>query len=130
MGGGSFSSRADAGHALVINVWGSWCAPCREETAALANAANVDIPRGIRFVGVDIEDGRARGTAFVASHRIPYPSIYDPKGHVRSLFRYPVVATPTTYVIDRAGRIASVTYGKLTQPTLQRLIGKADSTSM
>lgn len=63
----------------------------------------------MRFLGVDVKDHRDLAIAFEGRYGIAYPSIFDPRGDVSLQFRnFPANAIPTTIVIDRAGRVASV----------------------
>ncbi|HTJ26338.1 MAG TPA: redoxin domain-containing protein [Candidatus Limnocylindria bacterium] len=89
------------GKTLVINVWGSWCPPCRIETPDLADAARRD-PRRVAFLGVDTTESASVVRAFVAAKGVPYPQIAIPatSAFVRT---YAIEAYPTTFVIDPRG---------------------------
>jgi thiol-disulfide isomerase/thioredoxin len=113
-------------HMTVVNVWGSWCAPCREEAATLAAAARKLAPAEVRFVGIDVEDTRPGATAFERRYKIPYPSFFNPTGSFRYRFRYPAFATPVTYVIDGQGEIAAVVYGRTRERQLIALVRRAE----
>ena len=114
LGGGSYSTARDRGDVVVVNFWGSWCSPCRAESPALQRLSTVSARSGVRVLGVDIEDTVAKADAFRRAHHISYPSLFDPNNTISAGFTtYPVVATPTTYVIDRTGRIAAVAYGAI-----------------
>jgi thiol-disulfide isomerase/thioredoxin len=64
-----------AGDVVVINVWGSWCAPCRAETPDLVRLANEYGDQGVRFVGINTRDNPDAAKAFVRSFNVPYPSV-------------------------------------------------------
>ncbi|GAA3815038.1 TlpA disulfide reductase family protein [Streptomyces chiangmaiensis] len=103
------------GHVVVINVWGSWCAPCRQEAPELARLAKETRPLGVRFLGVDIRDSKTTAIAFEKDYGITYPSIFDPDS--RSMLGFKSVApraVPTTYVLDRSGKVAALSIGPLT----------------
>src|SRR5215208_3332749 len=79
-GGGAVSSADYRGKVLVLNVWGSWCAPCRKEAPDLA-AASKETAKVAHFVGPNIRDyDAAPARAFVRAFNVPYPFIYDPGG--------------------------------------------------
>ena len=97
------------GRAMVINFWGSWCAPCRAEAAGLNTAAKTLAPLGVQFVGVDVKDTREGGADFHAAYRVLYPSIFDPTMRtLLSLRGYPASSIPSTIVLDRAHRVAHI----------------------
>src|SRR5579864_3743463 len=62
--GAKLSLRADRGHVVVLNFWGSWCSVCQQEAPALAVAARQFTPSGARFVGVDVADNSASAKAY------------------------------------------------------------------
>ncbi|GAA3246167.1 TlpA disulfide reductase family protein [Streptomyces labedae] len=103
------------GHVVVINVWGSWCAPCRKEAPELARLAKETKALGVRFLGVDIRDSKTAASAFEKDYGITYPSIFDPDS--RSMLGFKSLASravPTTYVLDRSGKVAALSIGPLT----------------
>jgi thiol-disulfide isomerase/thioredoxin len=107
--GSKYSSATLRGNVVVLNFWGSWCAPCRAEADHLAEVANTSHDSGVRFVGVNVRDAKDNATAFDRSHHVPYPSLYDPAGRIALAFRQtPPNTIPATIVIDRQGRIAAV----------------------
>jgi thiol-disulfide isomerase/thioredoxin len=112
------------GDVLVLNFWGSWCGPCREEAPALAALATRFRPRGVRFLGVDIRDSPPAATAFQRTFRISYPSINDPSDRIALAFQstVPPAGIPTTLVIGRTGRVAARIVGQVTYPALGKLI--------
>jgi thiol-disulfide isomerase/thioredoxin len=96
------------GHVVVVNFWGSWCAPCRSEAKALDEVYRVERSHGVEFLGIDVREDPARALAFLRSHHIGYPSLSDPSSVLGLRFPgLPPNATPTTLVIDRQGRIAA-----------------------
>ncbi|MDT7670892.1 MAG: copper transport protein, partial [Pseudonocardiales bacterium] len=112
------------GKVVVVNVWGSWCQPCRKEAPDLARAAREMAPQGVRFVGIDARDSDAAARAFVRSFNIPYPSLIDDDGRLTLEFAgvIPLSAVPSTVVIDRKGTIAAKVVGIITYGTLRGLI--------
>ena len=111
------------GHVIVVNFWGSWCAPCRREAAGLAQAANDTKILGVEFVGVDILDNTAAGLAFEHEFGIPYASFDDPNNTLGVRFGSLVpTATPETFVFDTRGRIAAVFIGATTYNSLDPVV--------
>lgn len=103
------------GSVVVVNVWGSWCAPCRKEVPELVHLAKATESLGVKFLGVDIRDSKAAALAFERDHDITYPSIFDPDS--RSMLGFKQMApraVPTTYVLDRTGKVAALSMGPLT----------------
>ncbi|WP_460834443.1 TlpA family protein disulfide reductase [Nocardioides hungaricus] len=70
------------GRVVVLNVWGSWCGPCRAEAPDLAAVATETATRGVEFVGIDVRDNPAAARAFVRKYQITYPSFDDQNGLV------------------------------------------------
>lgn len=107
------------GNVLVLNVWASWCPPCRKETPYLEKAAQDLAGSGVRFVGVQVKDSVANGRAFVRNLKVTYPSFADPSQTIPARFRdLPPSAVPSTLILDRQGRVAArfpraVEYGEL-----------------
>ncbi|MEU7401886.1 TlpA disulfide reductase family protein [Streptomyces sp. NPDC044948] len=103
------------GDVVVINIWGSWCAPCRKEAPELRKLAEKTAPLGVRFLGIDIRDNKTAAKAFERNYGITYPSIFDPDGRTMTGFKNLAArAVPTTYVLDKQGRVAAVSIGPLT----------------
>ncbi|MCT1357924.1 TlpA family protein disulfide reductase [Rothia kristinae] len=111
------------GKVVVVNVWASWCGPCRKEAPDLA-AASRDTAKTARFVGLNIRDDREAAQAFTRAFKTPYPSIFDPEGKqlVKFSGQLSTTAIPTTLVIDRAGRSAARITGPVDRDTLAALI--------
>jgi thiol-disulfide isomerase/thioredoxin len=118
--------KAYAGKVVVLNVWGSWCPPCRKEAPLLAEAARTLAKEGIVFVGVDTKDStEAQGLAFQKRYDVPYGSFFDPSGRTLLAFHGTLnpSAIPSTVVIDRHGKVAaSILGGVPTERTLVDLV--------
>ncbi len=104
------------GQVVVVNVWGSWCGPCRSEAPLLARASR-DLDA--EFVGIDIRDTIDNAASFEREFGIDYPSIYDEGGE--TLLRFgkhaPTQATPSTAVLDKTGRVAAIIVGEIPSAT-------------
>ena len=109
------------GEILVLNVWASWCGPCREEQPVLDEVHAEYGELGVDFLGVNIKDNETAALAYIDSGDILYPSLNDQPGEIPQAFRdtVPPRAIPSTLVIDPDGNIAArvigpTTYGQLT----------------
>jgi thiol-disulfide isomerase/thioredoxin len=127
--GTKFKLSADRGSVVVMNFWGSWCTPCREEAPALGALAQHFAGTDVRFIGVDIRDDLASAEAFMSTFRITYPSLNDPNDTVALDFNgtVPPAGIPTTLVIDRSGRIAARIVGQASYNGLKALISQVEA---
>ena len=118
-------STADFGDkVVVVNVWGSWCSPCRREAPAL-QAASVKTRDKAQFVGITTRDSDpAQAKAFVRAFGVTYPSIFDPKGTALLAFAgtLPPSAIPSTLILDREGRVAVRVLGEISELTLVTMV--------
>lgn len=115
-----------AGKVVVVNIWGSWCGPCRAETPELEKVFEQTAASGVQFLGIDVRDDRVAAEDFVRDRHVTYPSIYDPSGRsLLALNGYPRSVVPTTIVLDRRHRVAAVFLVALIaddlQPVVQRV---------
>ena len=125
--GTSWSAAADAkDKVVVVNVWGSWCAPCVDETPHLQQVWSTMSGAGkpVQFVGIDIKESPATAAAFLRANGVTYPSLSDSAsgGQPMLALQSKASATPTTLVLDRQGRIAARVLGATTAATLSAII--------
>ncbi len=116
------------GQVVVVNVWGSWCPPCRAEAPMLAQAARDLAEQDVAFLGIDSRDpSKAAAQAFVRKQGIPYPSIYDQSGRTLLAFEGTLTpnSIPSTIVIDQEGRVAASVLGEISRTTLDDLVEDA-----
>lgn len=128
LGGGNFESGDHRGNVLVINVWGSWCAPCRAEAPVLRRVSNEAKKQGVQFVGIDVRDNNSAAIAFERRYKITYPSITTADaGQAILAFgsMLPRNAIPSTLVVDRDGRVAARVVGRTSYATLHALVSDA-----
>ncbi len=120
--GGELSTADFAGQVIVLNVWGSWCAPCRAEAPALVAAAE-QLP-DVQFIGINTKDlDPVPARAFVRSFDVGYPNLYDPDGALLLDFgQVPPKAIPSTLVIDESGRVAARMLGEVTTTVLTGVV--------
>jgi peroxiredoxin len=118
------------GKTVVLNFWGSWCAPCRGEAPTLAVLSQQYGSQGVAFIGDDVGDTQANALAFTRKAGITYPSINDPGYAVVQKFSQvaPVSDTPTTVVIDKTGHIAGMVVGAITYGQMVTLLHDAEVT--
>lgn len=112
------------GKVVVLNVWGSWCAPCREEAKHLAKVSRDTRQDGVQFVGINTRDlDPANAKAFERTYKIDYPSLYDPSGKLALKFKdLPPQGIPSTLILDRDGRIAVRALKALSEEDLRKAL--------
>jgi cytochrome c biogenesis protein CcmG/thiol:disulfide interchange protein DsbE len=93
--------RALRGHPVVVNVWGSWCAPCRVELPIIQRAS-LDWGKRVAFLGVDTSDNRHDAAKLLDDIPVTYPSYEDPNGKIFT--RYGLRGAPSTVYYDAAGK--------------------------
>jgi thiol-disulfide isomerase/thioredoxin len=116
------------GKTVVLNFWGSWCPPCRDEAPTLAVLDQQYSSQGVAFLGDDVGDSPANALAFTSKVGIKYPSINDPGYAVVQRFSQvaPVSDTPTTVVIDKTGHVAGMVIGQLSYGEMATLLRDAE----
>ena len=97
------------GQVVVLNVWATWCGPCRAEMPDLQLVHQRMRPAGVTVLGIDVRDDRAAARDFMAGRGVTYPSIYDNPGRSLAALRgFPRNTVPSTIVLDRSHRVAAV----------------------
>ncbi len=108
---------------VVLNVWGSWCGPCRSEAADLVRVADATAGQRVQFVGINVRDSRQAGADFARDFGLRYPSLFDPSGRtLLALQGIPRSVVPLTIVLDRHHRVAAVFLHALQVPDLQPVV--------
>ena len=112
------------GKIVVLNVWGSWCGPCRLEAKNFVKVSEDLKDQGVQFVGINTRDtSTTPARAFEKAHGVTYPSLYDPTGKLMLRFKKGTLnpqLIPSTLVIDRDGKIAARALQALSE---ERLLG-------
>jgi cytochrome c biogenesis protein CcmG, thiol:disulfide interchange protein DsbE len=103
MDGDSVSLADRRGTVVLLNVWATWCHPCRAEIPELQALHDRFAARGFEVIGVSIDDSGADADIrqFMGDYSMTYPIWRDPSETVSSVFR--VIGVPTTYLVDREG---------------------------
>jgi peroxiredoxin len=122
--GQPFALADHLGDVVVLNVWASWCAPCRAEADDMQKVSAELEGKGVQFVGLNTRDSQASADAFVDRFGLTYPSVVDTDGSRQLLFRetLPPAAIPSTIVIDRQGRVAGRAIGEVDRSRLLGMI--------
>ena len=108
------------GSTVVINLWASWCGPCRAEATDLENVYLQFESSGVEFLGLNTRDGLAAAKAFNSRFKTSYPSIQDKDGQLTLVFgNLGPAATPSTMILDSKGRVAARILGPTTQSQLR-----------
>ncbi len=111
------------GSIVILNLWASWCPPCRAEMPALRSIHETYQNEGVVVVGVNMtyQDNVSAAASFVEEYGITFPILLDRTGLVGNL--YHMRALPTTFLVDRQGVIQEVVVGgPLSEITLQSMI--------
>ncbi|MEU3145447.1 MULTISPECIES: TlpA disulfide reductase family protein [unclassified Streptomyces] len=114
------------GKVVVLNVWGSWCNPCRAEAKHFAKVSEDYADQDVQFVGINTRDtstGSAR--AFEEDFGITYPSLYDPTGKLMLRFEKGTLnpqAIPSTLILDRDGKVAARSLTALSEERLLKML--------
>ncbi|MFJ4920170.1 TlpA family protein disulfide reductase [Streptomyces sp. NPDC088725] len=115
------------GKVVVLNIWGSWCPPCRAEAPHFAKVAKETEAKGVQFVGINTRDAnKGSAIAFEKDYGVGYPSLYDPTGKL-IVEGFPKgtlnpQAIPSTIVLDRDGKIAARSLTALGETELRKMI--------
>ena len=118
------SSRLD-GVVTVVNVWGSWCGPCRVEAPVLRDVSQQYDDRGVEFLGLNVRDNDAAALAFERRFKISYDSVTtsdSPRVSLAFGGLLTTAAVPMTVVVDPERRVAARVIGAVTAATLRALL--------
>jgi cytochrome c biogenesis protein CcmG, thiol:disulfide interchange protein DsbE len=110
------------GQVVMLNIWATWCPPCVRETPRLVRLANTYQDQGLVVLGMNTtyQDDRDKVAQFVREQQISYPILLDTNGEGGRL--YPARLMPTTYLIDREGKIVYTRVGEIDEATLDEQI--------
>lgn len=116
LGGREWKLSGQRGKVVLINIWATWCPPCREETPLLVRLSNGYKAKGLEVVGVSLDQGGKEVIEeFVAEYKVPYTILLPAPGS--ALAR--VEPIPTTILVDRQGRLAKKYVGALPESVVK-----------
>jgi cytochrome c biogenesis protein CcmG, thiol:disulfide interchange protein DsbE len=116
------------GKAVLLNVWASWCFPCKEEAPFLERVWREERERGLVVVGMDSRDFRRDGRRFARRYELTFPLVFDGPGDVAD--SYGVTGFPETFVIDRQGRVVDAFAGAVNSGDDRRRLRAAVETAL
>jgi thiol-disulfide isomerase/thioredoxin len=107
----------------IINIWASWCAPCREEMPMLQRA-HERLGDGVQLLGVDVKDSRSAARSFLVRHGISYAQVFDPEGDLPLRLR--LQGVPNTLFVNSDGTVVDRVIGRLDDQSLSEGISRLD----
>jgi len=113
LSGDTVSLESLRGNVVLLNLWATWCAPCRRETPFLQDLHEEWNDQGLEVVGVALDSpgARERVDAFVEEFGVTYTVLYDPQMRAMDLYR--VLGLPGTFLVDREGTLVWMRFGEL-----------------
>ncbi len=115
------------GDVVVLNVWASWCAPCRAEAPGIESAWKAwKSDGGVQVIGINTRDELTSATAFAQHFKLTFPNVFDQYGQKLLDLggQLPPNAIPTTLVLDKRGRIAARVLGQASPALLDGVISQ------
>jgi cytochrome c biogenesis protein CcmG/thiol:disulfide interchange protein DsbE len=97
------------GYPVVVNKWGAWCGPCRDEFPYFQRQA-LEHGKRVAFLGVDVQEPKEEGRALLEKLPVSYPSFWDPRLTISAVFNG-VAGTPATAFYDSRGKLAYLRLG-------------------
>lgn len=110
------------GKPVLVNLWASWCGPCRKEMPRLAQASRTT--PGVQFLGINTSDDPDAAAAFLDDARVPYPQLVDLKGVVLDFTRVP--GLPVTLALDSEGRVVDKIIGEVSEIELSTVLNSLE----
>lgn len=121
LGGEAISLESLSGQPVVINFWASWCPPCRSEMPAMQKVYDDYKDQGLVLLGINAanQDNRTDAVDFIKKNKLTFPILFDTGG--QASFDYKVRSLPTTFFIDRQGKVQDVIVGGPISEALLRI---------
>lgn len=110
------------GQVVVLNFWGSWCIPCREEAPALERVWQASRANDVQFVGVNVWEAESDALNFIREQRITYTNLLDPAGQLA--VDLGLTGIPETYFVNREGKLVRRWIGPITDEQLRSLVAE------
>ena len=107
------------GTPVIVNIWASWCAPCRTETPLLERAWRAHGDE-VTIIGVASKDIASNSRDFMDEFEVSFPNVFDSSGEIRA--RLGLRGFPTTYVFDADGTLRTTIVGGLTEQRLAAVL--------
>ncbi|MDH5229553.1 MAG: TlpA family protein disulfide reductase [Gammaproteobacteria bacterium] len=107
--GSKISLKNYRGKVVYLDFWASWCVPCRESFPWMRKMQSQYKKKGLRVIAVNLDKDKKLAAQFLKENKSNFEILYDSKGKVAE--KYNVVAMPSSYLIDRRGRIRAVHHG-------------------
>jgi len=121
LGGNGTGSLADyKGKVVLVNVWASWCEPCRDELPLIEKAHKMLSARGGTVLGIDVKENSGAALKAIGEFGLTYPNLRDRDGSF--VREWGQTGYPENYVIDRQGRVAAVRRFPVTQKWLDETL--------
>jgi len=117
--GSKFELAGRSNKVVLLNLWATWCGPCRYEIPELQVLHDRYAPRGFEVIGVSVDESGVESVrGFVKEQKMTYPIVLDAEGKLASMLQTSVL--PTSIIVDRKGRVVWKKFG-LIQPDDQDL---------
>jgi len=124
LGGGTKTLSSYKGQVVILNFWATWCPPCRAEMPSMETLYQRFKAQGLEILAVDIGEDNATVQRFINNNRYTFPVLMDTNKRVSTL--YGIEAIPTSYIIDREGKIIAKITGSIHWDT-PRIIAAFDA---
>ena len=110
--GSKFELESRKGKVVLLNLWATWCGPCRYEIPELQTIHDKYAPKNFEVIGVSVDESGVESVRdFVKEHEMRYPVVLDAEGKLANVFQTSVL--PTSVVIDRTGKIVWKKFGAI-----------------
>lgn len=107
--GNLMSLKRHRGKVVYLDFWASWCGPCRQSLPMLNELRKELRSKGFEVIAVNLDENKKDAKAFLKQFPVSYPVLLDPEGKVPQ--KYDLPGMPTSYLIDRKGKIRKVHIG-------------------
>jgi thiol-disulfide isomerase/thioredoxin len=126
LGGAPYDLASEKGSVVLVNVWATWCGPCRFEIPELQKMHDEFGKRGFKVVGISVDEGEAKEVQqFATDQKMTYPVVLDPEGRIANVLATTVL--PTSVLLDRHGKIVWREVGAIPagEPSLKKALAAA-----